>query len=183
MNRLRFAFLITFSVLAVFAQAAWDSPRLWLGAQFNWLPSLVICGAAAGHWGATFSLATVGGFCLDSLSQNPLGISVLSLLALGWVMHRSRDVVLMDDSLVQAMVGASGSAAVFGLDLLILWTMGATPLVGWMSGWQATVVAAGGAVMTPVWFLVLPRLEKAFGYAAVSPPSFRPDREIKRGRF
>jgi hypothetical protein len=56
------------------------------------------------------------------------------------------------------------------------------PLLGWFSIWQWLVMAVGGALATPVWFWIFDRLLFALSYRPVNETSFRPDREIKRGR-
>ena len=40
----------------------------------------------------------------------------------------------------------------------------------------------GGALFTPLFFLLFDRLNRALNYAPNSQTSFRQDREIKRGR-
>jgi hypothetical protein len=43
-------------------------------------------------------------------------------------------------------------------------------------------MTAGGAVATPIVFEFFNWCQKAFGYQPRTEPSFRPDREIRRGR-
>jgi hypothetical protein len=66
--------------------------------------------------------------------------------------------------------------------LALLTNLDVKPLVGWFSIWQWVVMAVGGALATPVWFWVFDRLLLALTYRPVNETSFRPDREIKRGR-
>jgi rod shape-determining protein MreD len=183
MNWLRFSFLLAFTLLAVFCQTVWETPRVWLGAQFDWLPSLVVYSGATGELAAMIGCAVIGGICQDSFSSNPLGVSVLPLLVIGWLVHRSRELILVDDLLVRVILGGLASAGAFGLGLLMNLVVRLTPLIDWITLWQALVVAAGGAVATPLWFGLIRRMEKVFGYSVISIPSFRSDREIKRGRF
>jgi len=56
------------------------------------------------------------------------------------------------------------------------------PLFGWGTLWQLTVMSIGGAVATPVFFEVFGLLKRMFGYTRSTQSSFRPDREIRRGR-
>jgi len=66
---------------------------------------------------------------------------------------------------------------------LLLLTAGHQPLVGWGSLWQWFVMSLGGAIATPILFLVFAWGERALGYRRVTETSFRHDREIRRGRF
>ncbi len=66
--------------------------------------------------------------------------------------------------------------------LFILLNVGAAPALGWVSLWQWLVMAVGGGVLTPVCFTLFDRLHHAFDYPEATHVSFRPDREIKRGR-
>jgi len=45
------------------------------------------------------------------------------------------------------------------------------------------VMTVGGAVATPVVFVLFDWSHHAFGYQPRTEPSFRPDREIRRGRL
>jgi hypothetical protein len=48
--------------------------------------------------------------------------------------------------------------------------------------WQWVVLTAGGAAATPAIFAVFNWFDQVFGYKMHSESSFRPDREIRRGR-
>jgi hypothetical protein len=43
-------------------------------------------------------------------------------------------------------------------------------------------MSVGGAVATPMFFLLFDRLNNALGYQPIIESSFRADREIRRGR-
>ena len=82
----------------------------------------------------------------------------------------------------QVMLGLlAGAAQPLGA-LFILLNKGTTPLLGWLSLWQWLVMAAGSGAATPVCFKFFDRLRRALEYQPVIQSSFRPDREIKRGR-
>lgn len=123
-----------------------------------------------------------GGLWLDSLSANPLGISVLPLFLVGLLIQRSRDLILRQEPFAQFVLGASASAAVPLLTLLLLVNTNVQPLIGWFSLWQWLVLSAVGGVATPVWFGFFDRLGQALNYRPVGETSFRADREIKRGK-
>ena len=47
---------------------------------------------------------------------------------------------------------------------------------------KVRVMMALGGLMTPVWFWIFDRLLLALSYQPLNQSSFRPDRQIKRGR-
>jgi hypothetical protein len=55
-------------------------------------------------------------------------------------------------------------------------------LLGWGTLWQLAVMSVGGAVATPLLFWLFSFLNQFLGYKPVTQSSFRPDREIRRGR-
>jgi hypothetical protein len=88
-----------------------------------------------------------------------------------------------DDSSAQFLLGAAASALQPLAVLFLLLNLGVTPLLGWKSLWQWLIMAAGGGAFTPVLFACFNRIRRAFEYQPASQSSsFRPDREIKRGR-
>ena len=82
----------------------------------------------------------------------------------------------------QFILGAIASAVVPALSVLLLLTGGQQPLLGWGSLWQWLVMTAGGAAATPVLFS-FGWCHHALGYQPRAETSFRPDREIRRGRL
>ncbi|HZL12967.1 MAG TPA: hypothetical protein VFC85_02385, partial [Verrucomicrobiae bacterium] len=66
--------------------------------------------------------------------------------------------------------------------VLILLTGGKQPLLGWGSLWQWFVMIVGGAIATPILFALFERCQHALGYQPRAETSFRPDREIRRGK-
>ena len=168
--------------LAVFLQATSNELRHWIGVQIDLLPSLVVYASLSRGIAAMSCVAVCGGLWLDSLSANPLGISVLPLFLVGLLILRSRDLILRQEPFAQFVLGASASAAVPLLTLLLLVNTNVQPLIGWFSLWQWLVLSAVGGVATPVWFGFFDRLGQALNYRPVGETSFRADREIKRGK-
>jgi cell shape-determining protein MreD len=127
-------------------------------------------------------LAVCGGLWFDSLSANPLGISVLPLFVIGLGLYINRGLILRDQTFAQFVLGlaASGAAPVMTLGLLL--TAGHAPLFGWGTVWQLVVMTVGGALATPVCFALFDGLQRALVHRGASQTSFRPDREIRRGR-
>ena len=122
-------------------------------------------------------------FDSDSLSANPVGVSSLPLFLIGFVLRHYRGLILRRHLHAQWLLGAAASAAAPVMSLLLILATGRTPLLGWFSLWQWFVLILIGAALTPVWFQILDRLSVALNYQRIEPSSFRPDREIKRGRF
>ena len=87
----------------------------------------------------------------------------------------------MDDYLVANRANWDDRVPV--LTLLLLLNADIQPLVGWFSLWQWLVVSLVGAVVTPLWFGIFDRLTRALSYRPFGETSFRPDRQIKRGRM
>lgn len=182
MNYLNTAALLVAAYLIVFFQASVDFWRDWFGAQIDIIPALMVyCGLNSGL--ATLTLtAAVSGLCLDSLSANPLGVSVLSYFVVGFVIYQTRDIILRDQPYARFILGVSASAIAPVLTVLFLWGGGFKPLIGWGSLLQWLIVALCGGALTPVCFAVFERVHAALSYSRTSESPFRTDREIKRGR-
>ena len=174
--------ILAVALLAVFFEASFDAPRRWLGAQVDLLPGLMVYVSLSSNLLMVLAFALVSGFALDSLSANPPGATVLPLLVLGALMQRFRHLLLSGEIYAQWLLGLGASAGVPLCTVLLLMVLGGTPLVSWGSVWQWLVMAAVGSVLTPLYFLVFDQLRWMFGYRPVQETSFRPDREIARGR-
>jgi hypothetical protein len=98
------------------------------------------------------------------------------------LIYLMRDVLLRDQLFAQWTLGLLASAITPILTLVLLLTIGHPPLLGWGTLWQFIVMTAGGAIATPVCFVVLEWLNRALIHAPINQTSFRPDREIRRGR-
>ncbi len=127
-------------------------------------------------------LAIVGGLGFDSLSANPPGVSIIPLMLTGFLIHLRHDLILRSLPFAQFVLGATASAMVPALVLILLLNAGKQPLIGWGSLWQWLVMIAGGAGATPVMFAFFAWCDHTLGYPPLSETSFRPDREILRGR-
>lgn len=174
--------LLFAAFLGVFVQAVFDWPRHWLGAQITLLPPLMVYAALNTNLTTICLLAIGGGLWLDSLSANPLGVSVLPLFWIGFGLRTWRDLILRDLLYARFVFGFLSCAACFVVTFMILLTLGERPLLGWGSVWQLLVVSVTGGLLTPVCFWVMDRLGGWLVYQPAPTVSFRPDREIKRGR-
>ena len=175
--------LFVTAFIAVFLQALFSGVRGWVGAQIDPMPALMVFAALQTRLRTVILLAVCGGLWLDSLSANPLGVSVLPLFGVGFVIYLQRELILRDLTFAQFALGLSASLAVPILKLLLLFSMGLSPLVGWGTVWQLLVMSAAGGVLAPLFFRYFQMLRQAFFHPPVKELGFRPDREIRRGKF
>jgi len=182
MTWLNTVLILLAALLAVFWEAAFNGVRHMLGAQVDLLPSLMVYASLSAGLPTVALLAVLGGMSFDALSVNPLGVSVLPLFIIGLAIHLNRGLILRSQVFAQALLGLGASAIAPVLTLLFLLTAGREPLFGWGTLWQLIVMTLGGAVATPVCFEVFGWLNRILIHQAALPSSFRPDREIRRGR-
>ena len=180
MNPFKTILILAFAFLAVFGEATLSAPRHWLGAQIDLLPALMIYAALNAGLPTIALLALFGGIWFDTLSANPLGISILPLAAIGWPVYLRRDLILRDLPFAQFVLGAAASAVAPVLTLLLLLSGGKELLLGWGTLWQWIVMTAVGAVATPFIFSLMDACNRALGYQERIEPGFRLDREIRR---
>ena len=182
MNTLQTILIFVAAFLAVFWEAAFPGTSRWLHAQVDLLPPLMVYASLNTGLTTVALFSVFGGLLFDSLSANPLGVSILPLLAVGLAIYWRRELILRDQPYAQFVLGLGASAAAPALTVLLLLTAGHPPLLGWGSLWQWFVMSLGGAIATPLFFLVFGWSQRALGHHHVSETSFRPDREIRRGR-
>lgn len=175
-------FILSAAFLAVFWEAAFQGVRHLLGAQIDLLPALMVYASLYGNFVTILLLAVLGGLWFDSLSANPLGVTILPLFLVGFGIFSGRELILRTQTVAQLALGWLASFFVPGATLLLLLTTGYEPLLGWGTIWQLLVMAIGGAIATPVCFELFNFLNRAFIHDRGGPSSFRPDREIRRGR-
>jgi rod shape-determining protein MreD len=182
MRTLNSILLLLTTLLAVFLEGAFNGIRHLLGAQIDLLPALIVYASLRTGLTTMTLVAVLGGLLFDTLSANPLGITVLPLFVCGLVLYSQRELVLRDELFAQFILGLVASAAVPVATVLLLLTSGHAPLLGWGSIWQWLVMMFGGAVAAPVLFQFFDLFDRALNYRRAIEPSFRPDREIQRGR-
>jgi hypothetical protein len=182
MNFFNSILILAFAFLAVFAETIFSAPRNLLGAQIDLLPALMVFAALNGNVFTVGLLAVFGGLWFDSLSANPFGVTILPLALVGFPIFFRNDLILRGLPFAQFVLGAIASALVPVLTILLLLNGGKQPLIGWGSLWQLIVMTLGGAAATPIIFALFAWCDRALGYQPRSETSFRPDREIQRGR-
>jgi hypothetical protein len=182
MNALQTFLLLFVAFLVVFLQTTVHGLRLVTGAQIDLLPSLMVYAGLNCGLGAITALALLGGLLHDSLSANALGVSILPLFAVGAFIHYHRGLILKDAPFARFILGLWASAAVPVATLLLLSNTERQPFIGWFSLWQWLVMSLFGAMVTPWWFRFFDWANGILSYRTEGVTSFRPDREIKRGR-
>ncbi|HZO84551.1 MAG TPA: hypothetical protein VFC26_05020 [Verrucomicrobiae bacterium] len=182
MNTLQTFLLMFVAFLVVFLQTTVHGLRLVTGAQIDLLPSLMVYAGLNRGLGTITGLALLGGLLHDSLSANALGVSILPLFAVGAFIHYHRGLILKDAPFARFILGLWASAAVPVVTLLVLSNTERQPFIGWFSLWQLIVMSLLGALVTPWWFRFFDWVNGLLSYRTEGMTSFRPDREIKRGR-
>jgi cell shape-determining protein MreD len=182
MNWLNSIAILVVAFLVVFVEATFGGVRRLVGAQVDLLPALVVYASLTTGTITLSLLAIWGGLWMDSMSANPLGVSILPLFITGLAVYLCRDLILRDQVYAQFITGIAASAVVPILTLVLLLNLGHRPLIGWSSLWQLLVMALGGGLCTPAAFFLFDRFDRAFCYQPLPDSSFRSDREIKRGR-
>jgi hypothetical protein len=182
MNLFQSILILAAAFLAVFGEATFGLTRHWLGAQVDLLPAIMVFAALNAGLPTLTLLAILGGVSFDAFTSNPLGISILPLFLVSFPIYLRRDLILRDLPFAQLVLGATASALTPALTLLMLLSGGKEPLLGWGTLWQWIVMTAGGAVATPFIFALMDKSNRMFGYQPNKETSFRPDREIHRGR-
>jgi rod shape-determining protein MreD len=182
MNWLNTVLVLGAAFLAVFWEAAFSGVRHLVGAQIDLLPPLMIYAALSTGITTVALLAFCGGLWFDSLSANPLGVSILPLFVIGLAIYLKRDLILRDQAFAQLVLGLGASAVAPVLTVLLLLTMGHAPLLGWGTLWQLVMLSVGGAVATPICFELFGWLQRTLVHHGAVESSFRSDREIRRGR-
>lgn len=182
MNPFQTILILAAAFLAVFLETVLSAPRHLLGAQIDLLPAIMVYAALNAGLPTVSLLAIFGGLWFDSLSANPLGISILPLFIVGFPICLRRDLILRDLPFAQLVLGATASALVPLLTLLMLLSGSKEPLLGWGTLWQWIVMTAAGALATPFIFALMDWCQGALGHPPNKETSFRPDREIQRGR-
>ncbi|MCD6050355.1 MAG: hypothetical protein K0Q55_1758 [Verrucomicrobia bacterium] len=182
MNAITLIAILACTYLVVFAQSTVNFVRVWLGAQIDLLPALIVYAALSGNPLLTTLIAVFGGLWFDSLSLNPLGVSIGPLMIMGMVLLHFRELVLREQMSAQFIFGLAAGAAVPVMVVLVLLTLGKQPLLGWGSLWQWAVMSVGCGMATPVVFRVFDLIEHWLSYQPLPETTFNHNREMKRGR-
>lgn len=182
MSALNTTFILALAFIAVFVEASFGAFRRVLGVQVDLLPGLMVYASLSSGILTVVLLAVLGGLWFDSLSANPLGVSILPLFMIGFLVQRFRHLILRDQTYAQLVLGFGASGFAPLLALVILLTSGAVPIVGLGFAWQWFVMTVLGGLLVPLYFRLFDKVYRTLGYEQVVESSFRQDREIARGR-
>jgi len=181
MNVLNSCFILLAALIGVYLESTLNGFRRIFGAQIDVLPVLAVYAALRSGPVMLAILAVFGGLCLDSLSANPLGVTIFPVFLAGFMIYIRRGLILQEQLYAQFVLGMAAGAFVPALTVLMLLTTRQTPVLGWGSIWQWMLVTAMSGLLTPACFWLFDRLDRALTYHPTAQTSFREDREIARG--
>ena len=175
--------LIIGAYLLVYLQSYWQGPRLWLGFQPDLTPALLVCAGLTLGVGQVSTTAMLTGLCLDSLSANPLGLSVLPLFTVGWAVFSFRESILRNELVAQFYLGITAGAAVPLLQVWLLQLVGYNPLLGWQMGVWCLVNALLCGVGVPLFYRMAKLIDRWFSHPPRDPNRWpNENRQIVRGK-
>lgn len=174
-------FVIT-GYAVVFGQARFTAFRDFTGVQPDLLPGMLVYAALAFRLEIVLGCAAVFGLLFDSLSENVFGVTFCTLSVVGLGASRYREFLLSEQFTTHWVLGLAASGIAPVITLGIIKVAGAEPLVGLGSLWHWAIMTAGGGLVTPLWFKLFNRLDDALRYKELPESTFRPDRQIARGR-
>jgi cell shape-determining protein MreD len=180
-------FLAITAWLAVFAGTWCSSWRALTGVQPDLLPSLMVYAGLTRDIWTVAALSVFAGLAFDSLSMNPLGVSVLPLFFAGWCVNVNQDLILRKESYAQFVLGvAAGGLCPLASLLLITVFLGnriEPPVLGWRTVWQLGCTSLCGGLAVALLFWASAAVRRGFVYEVVPDNRFRGDREMKRWKF
>lgn len=118
----------------------------------------------------------------DSLSANPFGVTTFSLILVGTFVYLNRDLLLKEQTYPQFILGAGASAGAPVVSYFLASMLGVHPLIEWPTLLVWAMMTLGGALATPIWFVIFQRVDRALHFPEVPESVTRMDREIRRGR-
>jgi hypothetical protein len=153
-----------------------------MGFPLGILPALVVYAALTLDLWLTSVFCCVSALLFDSLTESRLGVSVAPVFLAGFLLHHKRHLILREQSFARFWLGFGAGLAIplgtLGINLL----GSRQPAAGWFTLWQTLVLALFNGFACPVCFRLFDWLRSYFEYRPMTVSSFRPDREIKRGR-
>ena len=181
MNRIPLLLIFLTAWLAVFGQTQFATVFARTGSPISILPALTIYVALSHSVGWVALFCGFTGLCLDSLSANRLGVSLLPLFACAFATHARQHLILREQAYARFWLGLGAGMAVPLLTRALL-TFGPRPPLGDALGWDLVLSGAVNAIACPLCFAAFDRVRDLFEYKPIAESSFRPDRELKRSR-
>jgi len=182
MNRLTFVLLLGVAALLAFVEGRGIIREGVFGTRIDVLPVLVTYAALRGDIYTLVGFTCFSGLLFDTLSANPLGVSMLSLTLVGVLLIQMRGLILRNQVLAQMALGTCVATLNPIVNLFLVWALGLDPVVGWGSLFQIGVMGISGAILAPFFFMLFDWLEAELTYAEEPFSRFRFEVEIKRGR-
>ena len=186
MNRFSYIVVLCIIFIGIFLATVINTPREWLGAQFEITPLIVAYVALRGSAGEAAFAAAFGGLFLDSLSMNPLGISILPLFLIAVVLQSSKEIMVVNSTYTQFIVGLCAGAASPVLTMfMMLLVDGPEPMLGWVTLWHLTRLSLPCGLLSPILFKTMDRLDGMLTYPSypqISESMVSGNRQIKRGK-
>jgi hypothetical protein len=182
MNWLPVLLLFVTAWLAIFVQTQFTVVLEWLGLVPSLIPALMVHAALTHSTLVITSLALFAGLSLDALSPMKVGYHFVPLLILGWAIQTRQGLILRDQAYARVFLGLAAGVFI-PLSTLLLLTLGDRPVIaGWNTAWHLVFSGLFNAVCCPICFAFFDSLERILGDPRPIESSFRPDRQIKRGR-
>ena len=101
---------------------------------------------------------------------------------IGFIVQQFRHLILRQETYTQLVLGFAASGFAPLLALAIILSYGGEPILGWGTLWQWFAMTVLGGLLVPVYFQLFNKVYRVLGYERVIESSYRPDREIARGR-
>ena len=180
MSRLTFVLLLVIAALFTFIEGHGLIREGFLGTRLDWIPALLLYVAFRGSCAQALVLAACAGLFRDSLSANPLGVSLIAYALATLTAYRLRELLMRDLPLVQALVAGIAVGLFQVASILVLWIFGYAPLVGWETLAHLVVLFGCNAVMAPLFFVMFDWLESELTYKEQPYSELRPEVEIRR---
>ncbi|MBG87120.1 MAG: rod shape-determining protein MreD [Verrucomicrobiales bacterium] len=167
MTRPQIITLVIAIYFAVFLEVRADFTREWFGAPLSLLPALVVYAAIQYPvWGITL-VAVCGGLWIDAFSATPLGVSVASMFALGFLLNRKKEILTHDHPIVRILLGlAVGTLYPLANYFLVSMISGGTSFNLTQIG-SAAFCAIITAIVTPFAFRIFARLHRTFTFRSM----------------
>lgn len=153
-----------------------------VGIQIDLIPLVVVYMALTLEVSTVVLICGVLGILFDSLSANPAGVSSISFALAGLTIYAYRHLVLRKLWQIQYLSGLLSSVIIPLFSYLLLKTVGEEPVMTFKMVINILISGFINAFLTPFIFGIIDWIENTFNYKQVKMSSFRPDREIKRGK-
>ncbi len=183
MNRLPVVILFLVLWIAVFAQTQFPMFHRWFATPLSLLPCLLVYAALTHGLVLTTVYSTVAALWLDSLSSSRFGVSVLPMFFYAFVVQTRSHLLLRDQRFAQCWLGAAGGGLIPLGTAGILALGQREPSITHGTAGQLLILALFNALVCPLVFGLFDQLNHAFNYQPLESQSYRPDRQIVRGRY